>query len=90
MAIKQKKEANNTFVWLAIRTHLLVLMLLPLTQFIGLLKSISITLHQAPFQMVTWVCWGKSASGPSTRPTSQAKKSVPIVRATWTNNNIKK
>jgi hypothetical protein len=42
--VKQKKEANNTFVWVC-------------------------------------VLGGKSASGPSTRPTSQAKKSVPVVRA---------
>ncbi len=83
-----KERSKQCFCMACNKDPLLVLMLLPLTQF-NVLKSISITPCQAPLQMVTWVCWGKSASGPSTRPTSQAKKLVPVVRATWTGNNTK-
>lgn len=73
---RKRKKQTILLYGFAIRTHLLILMLLPLTQF-NVLKSISITLCQAPLQMVTWVCWGKSASGPNTRPTSQDKKIGP-------------
>lgn len=85
---RKRKKQTILLYGFAIRNHLLILMLLPLTQFY-VLKSISITLRQAPPQMVTWVCWGKSASGPSTRPASQetnrSQQLKPLGQATTQN-----